>query len=141
MWINNVGTNLIALLRFEYLPESFPPAEYVKLQAFNVSLLSIMNCVGRIFAGLTSDYMQRRHGVQRSIYLVLSSALFVVSCCLVVFNHSSANTAWCTSLLGFSYGCLFGIGPVITSEMFGLKNFSSNWGFMVWFTKSCPIFY
>lgn len=131
MWINNVGTNLIALVRAEYLPEPFPTTALEKLQAFNVSLLSLMNCVGRIFAGLTSDYILHRYGIPRTIYLVISSTFFTISCCFVVLNHSSVNITYCTSLLGFSYGCLFGISPVITSEMFGLKNLSSNWGFMV----------
>lgn len=122
---------MTALVRAEFAPEPFPLLLLERLQAFNVSLLSIMNCSGRIFAGLTSDYLKHNYGLQRSVFLVLSSVLFILGCFLISFNSTSTYVVWCTSILGFSYGCLFGIGPVLTSELFGLENFSSNWGFMV----------
>lgn len=33
-------------------------------------------------------------------------------------------------LLGLAYGAMFGIGPVLALEWFGLARFSQNWGFV-----------
>lgn len=132
MYINNLGNNLTALYRYQTLdPVSLSVDTHLEqLQALNVSLLSLLNCSGRIFAGLLSDQLHSRYQIQRSSFMVLSSAIFVVALSLIYNNTSSAMVARHTSLLGFAYGCMFGIAPVLCSELFGLKNFSTNWGIM-----------
>lgn len=130
MYINNLGNNLTALFRAEHLLESLPQVQLEELQALNVSLVSIFNCTGRIFAGLTSDQLKHRFGLQRSAFLLLSGILFILGSIAIYLNTSSAQLAYYTSFLGFAYGNMFGIAPVLCSELFGLRNFSTNWGMM-----------
>lgn len=130
MYINNLGNDLTALYRFEMMGGEFSGKSLEKLQALNVSALSLMNCLGRIFAGLVSDQVKNRFNLQRSAFLVVSSMLFVLGLSLVHENVVSASVIQQTCIIGFAYGCMFGIAPVLCSEMFGLQNFSTNWGLM-----------
>lgn len=145
MYINNLGNNLTALFRAEHAEEVvttamaattrrnedvFPQSELEALQALNVSLLSIFNCGGRIFAGMVSDLLKHRINLERSSFLFLSGCAFMVSAAFMYTTHQSALVARYTALLGFAYGNMFGIAPVLTSELFGLHHFSTNWGIL-----------
>ena len=134
MYINNVGNNLTALFRAEHLKEIetnlFPQEELEALQALNVSVLSILNCGGRIFAGIVSDLLKHKLRLERSAFMVLSSVVFTLTYAFIYFNDSSSRVVHLTACMGFAYGSLFGIAPVLTSELFGLQSFSTNWGFM-----------
>ncbi|BFZ54121.1 GTP-binding protein rbg1 [Savitreella phatthalungensis] len=129
MYINNVSNTLVALSRAES-PASEDTMHPEALQQLNVSVLSIFNCAGRIFAGIVSDIVKARFGIQRSIFLVFSAILFVLLAAGIYTNTSSHAVVLYTSLMGFGYGQLFGIAPVLTSELFGLRHFSTNWGMM-----------
>jgi MFS family permease len=129
MWINNLGNNLVALYRAEVDSRAdMDPRVLERLQAANVSVLSILNCAGRIFGGVTSDILKAKIRLQRPAFLLLSSFIFVLVMIFAYHNTSSGNLIYYTTLLGFAYGTMFGVGPVITSECFGLKGFSFNWG-------------
>lgn len=106
MYINNLGNNLTALYRAENSPESFSQVQLERLQALNVSVLSILNCVGRMFSGLVSDQLKHRFGVQRSAFLVLSASLFVFGSVCVYSNIHSSLVVRYTSLVGFTYGVM-----------------------------------
>lgn len=106
MYINNLGNNLTALFRAENTSESFSQANLEQLQALNVSVLSILNCVGRMFSGLVSDQLKHRFGLQRSAFLVLSATLFIIGSACVYSNMHSALVVRYTSLLGFTYGVM-----------------------------------
>lgn len=106
MYINNLGNNLTALYRAENTSESFSQANLEQLQALNVSVLSILNCVGRMFSGLVSDQLKHRFGLQRSAFLVLSATLFIIGSACVYSNMHSALVVRYTSLLGFTYGVM-----------------------------------
>lgn len=130
MYINNLGNNITALFRFEHLVHSLQSSPLEKLQALNVSVLSVLNCTGRIFAGLVSDQLKSRYGIQRSTFLTFSSLLFMLGLYGVYGTSESFLLVKYTSVIGFAYGCMFGIAPVLCSELFGLQNFSANWGLM-----------
>lgn len=59
------------------------------------------------------------------------ASLFVVSQILAATTGTAegwAGLALPTAVTGLSYGCLFGLMPVLTLEFFGIHSFSSNNG-------------
>lgn len=128
MYINNVSNTLVALLRYETGLDDRAALEV--LQQLNVSVLSIFNCLGRIWAGVVSDLAKQRFGIQRSAFLLASAVIFLVLNVCILANRSSGSVVFFTALMGFAYGEMFGIAPVLTSELFGLRWLSTNWGMM-----------
>ncbi|EJU05967.1 MFS general substrate transporter [Dacryopinax primogenitus] len=127
MWINNVGSVAQALWRYNH-PDD--PDGYSKLQAAQVSIVSIFNCLGRILIGVSSDVSQHHLGAKRSYLLSFVALSFIVSQ-LVAARISYATHLWVASmLLGLSYGSVFGIMPMVSLEWFGMGHFSQNWGFL-----------
>ncbi|KAI5887407.1 MFS general substrate transporter [Schizophyllum commune H4-8] len=148
MYINNVGSMAQALyagslaearaeashssISSEALlqPPAYDDAAAAALQATQVSILSVMNCAGRIVIGLASDFVKTRLGRVRSVLLVgVALSLFVSQ--VLAGNIDDPSSLWmATALLGFSYGSLFGVMPAVIIEWFGMVHFSENWGFI-----------
>ncbi|KZO93801.1 MFS general substrate transporter [Calocera viscosa TUFC12733] len=127
MWINNVGSVAQALWRYNH-PED--PDGFAKLQAAQVSIVSIFNCLGRILIGVSSDVSSHHLGAKRSYLLSFVALSFIVSQ-LVASRIERATHLWVASmLLGLSYGAVFGIMPMVSLEWFGMGHFSQNWGFL-----------
>ncbi|KZT51818.1 MFS general substrate transporter [Calocera cornea HHB12733] len=127
MWINNVGSVAQALWRYNH-PED--PDGFAKLQAAQVSIVSIFNCLGRILIGVSSDVSSHHLGAKRSYLLSFVALSFIVSQ-LVASRIERATHLWVASmLLGLSYGSVFGIMPMVSLEWFGMGHFSQNWGFL-----------
>ena len=90
-----------------------------------LALLAVGNAAGRIVAGLVSD----RLGRTTTMFLV-----FIVQACVMVgliFLGSSAVIVPFLALLGgFNYGANLSVFPSATKDLFGLKNFGTNYGVM-----------
>ncbi|KAF9030349.1 MFS general substrate transporter [Hymenopellis radicata] len=137
MYINNVGSMAQALYSAPSTTEK--TIGYESYQATQVSAISLTNCLGRILIGLLSDFMSRPASspafcsfrpLPRSAMLVVVSSLLLLSQ-LVAISISSVENLWAAStLLGLSYGSIFGIYPTMCIEYFGLAHFSENWGFI-----------
>lgn len=126
MYINNVGSIAQSLFAQKYEYDEVIAAQW---QAAQVSLLSIANCFGRIFIGLTADWI-KSIGLRRATCISLTCTLFLISqlVCLAVDN---VEHLWVVSaLLGFAYGSMYGLLPTITIEWFGLAHLSENWGYL-----------
>ncbi|KAL1719424.1 major facilitator superfamily domain-containing protein [Schizophyllum commune] len=140
MYINNVGSMAQALYAGSLAearaggttlqPPAYDDAAAAALQATQVSILSVMNCAGRIVIGLASDFVKTRLGRVRSVLLVgVALSLFVSQ--VLAGNIDDPSSLWmATALLGFSYGSLFGVMPAVIIEWFGMVHFSENWGFI-----------
>ncbi|KAL1699492.1 major facilitator superfamily domain-containing protein [Schizophyllum commune] len=141
MYINNVGSMAQALYAGSLAearvgagttlqPPAYDDAAAAALQATQVSILSVMNCAGRIVIGLASDFVKTRLGRVRSALLVgVALSLFVSQ--VLAGNIDDPSSLWmATALLGFSYGSLFGVMPAVIIEWFGMVHFSENWGFI-----------
>ncbi|KAA1073095.1 hypothetical protein PGT21_035618 [Puccinia graminis f. sp. tritici] len=129
MIINNLGTMLVAI----YGPTSPDSSDQtVRLyQAHAVSILSIFNCFGRIFAGTFSDLLKRGLSIGRVWWLCWISSLFLLSQILGYFAVSELDhVVWLGGLVGFAYGNMYGAGPALVLEWFGLKHFATNFGFL-----------
>lgn len=119
MYINNVGSVVLSLAN-KGAPADFDPIEVAKLQAAQVSIISIYNCLGRIVMGFVSDIFKNRFRVKRVWFCCVTSIFFVISQ-LAAQSATNVNNLWHVSaLLGFAYGNIFGLLPVVTLEFWGL---------------------
>ena len=100
-----------------------------------LAVASVGNVLGRILIGLVSDYLV--YVTQRASYRTL---LLIPIVLLAIASQSLA--AWpgvittvhrllfVSAMTGLMYGFLFGLGPVLVFEWFGVSSFSENWGWM-----------
>lgn len=126
MYINNVGTVALALGRQGQL--EYDAHEISAWQAKQVATISIYNCSGRVLAGIASDWVKSRFGIGRIWFLPLVATMFIISQ-LSALETTAVNHLWIVStLLGFSYGSLFNVIPMLVLEWFGMAHFSQNFG-------------
>jgi hypothetical protein len=116
--INNVGS--IAQALFSHGNPAYDEAESSTWQAAQVSALSLANCIGRIFIGIAADAAKSRIRVPRSFYLPLVAILFSLANMLLIVIDDVHNLWFASGLMGFAYGCWFGLLPTISIEWFGL---------------------
>jgi len=106
----------------------YDEVESFKFQTFQVSVVSVMNCAGRISIGVLTDFVKNRIGARRAYCISLVATLFFFSQ-LVAMSIVDVRELWKASLMvGFSYGAMFGLFPTITIDWFGISHFSENWG-------------
>lgn len=79
--INNLGTLVVTLV-----PRDKDPREVAKLQASLVSLLSVFNCIGRLFSGFVGDYLVHHAPLRFQIKRVW--LLGACSFCLLSFRST-----------------------------------------------------
>ena len=95
--------------------------------ALVVSAISLCNTGGRILAGWISDKIGRAN----SIFVVFIAAA-VASAATFFSGKLGSSALFCVGicLLGLCYGAFMGIYPGFTSDRFGLKYSSMNYGVM-----------
>jgi hypothetical protein len=91
-----------------------------------VSLFSVANCVSRLLAGFISDRLIKVYSAPRTVSLVFLGALSAGAAVLNAFAGVQLLNA-SSFLAGFAFGGMQGITPAITSELFGLQNFATNY--------------
>lgn len=127
MYINNVGTMAQALATADV-------STITAMQAHLVTVLSIANCIGRLFSGFTSDYFA--HHAHDSVrfprlaWLSIIAISFILSQTTAYFTRSLDGLFWPTAMTGLSYGALFGVMPVLCLEAHGVRSFSKNNGLL-----------
>lgn len=136
MYIYSIGYIVKALITKTYhmtpaLAAAEPVDTLIQLfQQTQVGLISISNCVGRLAAGVMGDV------ISQSFKRPRSWLLFLPSLCLIFTQHlghtisSHENLAMASVVLGFCYGYTLCIMPIIVGDVFGMSNFSRNWGFI-----------
>ncbi|EDR02388.1 uncharacterized protein LACBIDRAFT_309717 [Laccaria bicolor S238N-H82] len=128
MYINNVGSMAQAL--YGYKNPQYNPIRASQWQATQVSTISLMNCAGRLFIGVISDWGKNHFGVPRSYFLTLVSFLFFTSQLATAFIHDIKRLWIASTLLGFAYGSLWSLFIIVCLEWFGMPHFSENWGYL-----------
>jgi len=93
-----------------------------------VIVLNVFNALGRFLGGSISD----RLGRVNTLKLVL--AIQAVNMFLFGFYDSVPTIAVGILIQGFCYGTIFASMPTLTSDLYGLKSFGSNYGtvFLAW---------
>ncbi|KAI9143183.1 major facilitator superfamily domain-containing protein [Paraphysoderma sedebokerense] len=122
--ITNVGAIVLSLST-----QSSSDSTVQYEQGVQVALLSVANCLGRIVAGLGSDYAVSK-GWKRTQALILSCAVMMAG--QVVWLTVAGLGIWLnlgTLLTGFSYGSIWAICPGIVAERVIPENFGKAWGF------------
>jgi MFS family permease len=74
------------------------------------------------------------HGfVSSCLFFFIGSILMtIVQLLILMFAQSLNLLPLCSILIGFTYGLLFAVSPALVSSYFGLQQFSTNWGWLVW---------
>jgi hypothetical protein len=149
--INNVGSIAQALVA-QGSPDNWDEERAAKVQAAQVSTISIMNCLGRIaigvyfikemwihaclspklcfLGGMSSDFAKHKFHVRRVTWLIPISIGFIVSQTLALYTTNPDILFLPSSTLGFAYGAMFSHATVVALDWFGLPHFSMNWGFV-----------
>lgn len=149
MYIYSVGYMVKALISYKVnlgnihtLQFSVPEIDVLiqKDQQLQVGLLSIANCIGRIASGILGDIVAQSFHKPRS-RLLFVPCIGLMVCQVLGGRISEYPTLFINSLMtGFFYGFTFCNIPIIVGDIFGMDNFSSNWG-IVGLAPILPSFY
>lgn len=96
--------------------------------ALLVALLAVFNTVGRVIGGMLSDKIGRINTLLAAFVIqAVNMLLFSVFDNFLLFTLGAL-------LVGFSYGTLLSVFPSMTADLFGLKNYGTNYGivFLGW---------
>ncbi|KAG0242517.1 major facilitator superfamily domain-containing protein [Mortierella sp. GBAus27b] len=139
MYVTNAGNVIRSIYRSQLADPSVPPTEdelvrLQQLQNYHVSLISLYSCLGRISTGFLSDLGKRGHGQWWGINRI-GFMLYAALCVWLgqTFGATVSHIdelAKVSILVGLGYGSVFGVGPAIVSEWFGVSHFGSNWGWI-----------
>ncbi|RLV86885.1 putative membrane protein [Meyerozyma sp. JA9] len=109
-------------------------------QQLQVGLLSVANCFGRIMGGVLGDIITQSFGRSRSWLLYLPTFGFLLTQIMGLTTSAYEALSLVSLLTGFFYGFTFCIMPLIVGDIFGMANFSYNWG-IVGLAPILPSFY
>ncbi|EEP79813.1 conserved hypothetical protein [Uncinocarpus reesii 1704] len=146
-YINNVGTVIHTLTPSSYPPNLPPPAGHPSL---HVTIIALTSTAARLLTGSLSDAFaptsrtryqsQEEYSPVRSKRrLTLSRLAFLIPSALLLslgylylstpfpLQHPSSFVTT-TTLVGFGYGAIFSLVPIIISVVWGVENFGTNWG-------------
>jgi len=94
------------------------------MAALAVSFLAMSNTGGRIFWGWVSDKIGRYYALTAD-YAAVALMMFLLPTVSDFIPFVAV-----ISIVGLCYGGLLGIFPIITADMFGVKNLGMNYGIM-----------
>ncbi|CCH41518.1 putative transporter MCH1 [Wickerhamomyces ciferrii] len=99
-------------------------------QQFQVSVMSIANCTGRLLSGIVGDSLSAYFKKSRGwIMLIPGGLLLLVQ--ILGSLVSSHEYLWIVSMLnGLGYGFTWSSIPQILLDFFGVNAFSFGWGFI-----------
>ncbi len=92
-----------------------------------VAIMAIGNAAGRIIAGILSDKIGRSNTL---IVMLLFQALLMFIAIPVVGAGSGFLVVVIATFLGFNYGTNLSLFPSYAKDLWGLKNFGVNYGFL-----------
>jgi len=89
-----------------------------------VSLVSIWNYFGRVLSGLVSEILLRKYKVPRPMFLAFSHFVTCIGHLLIVFP-TPGSVYFASVIIGFAFGVLWPMFYALSSELFGLKYYST----------------
>jgi MFS family permease len=114
--------------------EAWPPGgeKHAYLQRVTGALVVLFSCsnvAGRLLVGFLADRFQGL--VPRVAWMVAGVALALTGNLLLLVVPLTGALFIAAPLAGSAVGFLFGTSPLSTTELFGLKQFATIWGVMV----------
>lgn len=98
-------------------------------QAFlAVAILAVGNAAGRIVAGIVSDKIGRRPTL--AAILSFQALLMFAAIPIVSGSPSAPLLVLLATLIGFNYGANLSLFPSFTKDLYGIKHFGVNYGFV-----------
>ncbi|KAF3989000.1 hypothetical protein FT663_00622 [Candidozyma haemuli var. vulneris] len=147
MYIYTVGYMVKALVTNTFTTPVDTSVEYVPMevviqqeQQVQVGLLSVANCVGRLSAGILGDIISQSFRKPRGWLLFIPGLGLVITQIMGLSITQPHHLEWASMLSGFFYGFTFCIMPIIVGDVFGMENFSGNWG-LVGMSPIVPSFF
>ncbi|KAK9813424.1 hypothetical protein WJX73_007856 [Symbiochloris irregularis] len=98
-------------------------------QAVFVSVFSIANCFGRLCSGSIPDKAMRERDLPRTVFLIVLACLSMAAALLNAFA-TLPLLGVASTLSGLAFGGMQGIAPAITSEIFGMTHFATNYSLL-----------
>ena len=94
-----------------------------------VAVMALGNSGGRITAGLLSDQIGRR-ATLLLVLLFQAALMFIAIPVTGAKNLSALVTVVTATLIGFNYGANLSLFPSFAKDLWGLKSFGMNYGFL-----------
>jgi MFS transporter, OFA family, oxalate/formate antiporter len=92
-----------------------------------VAIMAVGNAAGRIIAGVLSDRIGRHTTL---IIMLLFQSLLMFACIGIMGSNNAVILVLLATFIGFNYGTNLSLFPSITKDLWGLKNFGLNYGFV-----------
>lgn len=130
MYIYSIGLIVVALHGGSHFIKINPDynAALQSDQQVQVFLLSLFSCIGRLFNSFLGDIVVHKFDQTRLIILIIPLILTIIGTVVGSMNNTY-NYMWImSSTFGFGYGSLYSAMVQITSDLWGVPNFSFNWG-------------
>ncbi|GAV73457.1 Nodulin-like domain-containing protein/MFS_1 domain-containing protein [Cephalotus follicularis] len=117
-----LGTSLASMDNMGQIGESlgYP----TKTISSFLSLVSIWNYFGRVFAGFVSESLLAKYAMPRPLMMTLVLVLSCIGQLMIAFPFP-ASLYLASVMIGFSYGAQLAMLFTIISELFGLKYYST----------------
>jgi len=100
---------------------------YAKYPTTFVILFSVFNTSGRLVVGMLTD--RYLHKLSRTSWLVIVAAVMALAQVYFLLTNIPGIFGGII-FIGIAYGGTFALVPTLTSELFGLKHFGANFGFV-----------
>ncbi|ANZ73853.1 BA75_01325T0 [Komagataella pastoris] len=97
-------------------------------QQLQVSVISISSTLGRLSSGVVGDLTIKKFKIQRTWFLFVPAIILFATQIMGLIVSSLKGLLAISMLLGFGYGFTYSTYPAIVCDLYGLKNFSMNWG-------------
>ena len=139
-YINNLGT----LLGTAYPPSSSRSTPDFNTPSTHVSIIAITSTIARLLTGALSDLFapssspshpldppRKLPTFSRVAIILFTTVLLSISQILLATPAADQTPTLfplATAIIGFSYGSIFALSPMIVSCVWGLQNFATNWG-------------
>ncbi|KAK9141758.1 hypothetical protein Syun_011158 [Stephania yunnanensis] len=118
-----LGVNLTAMDNVGQIGESL--GYQIHTVSTFVSLVSIWNFCGRVFAGFVSDILIEKYHLPRPAMIAAVQAFSSVAHLLVAIPFFNGSVYVSSIIVGFCYGAQMTLLYTIISELFGLKRFAT----------------
>lgn len=118
-----LNANLAQIIPTTEHHPSFDGSNSTVKKSIFVTLFSVCNCCGRLFAGLLGDWLLKSRRIPRPAVFALGLAM--MSGAMVLLMVGSYTLLFpAVVLCGLAYGSFNALCPTLISELFGVKHFA-----------------